>query len=170
MDSLWSYHAWYTREYYIAAVLETPNANATATRLLQNQTDIGNAFGQYYGKDVGDKIGTLLQEHIKIATEVVAATKANDQTKLKDADDRWHQNFVELAKALSAANPSYYPYDKTLQLLNQHLSLLTAAVTSFIGGDYSKSVTQNDEYYEEILMMADFFTDGIINQFPDKFQ
>ncbi|HCT75851.1 MAG TPA: glycosyltransferase [Micromonosporaceae bacterium] len=170
MRQQWSYHAWYTREYYVAAILGTANADAAATRLLKNQEDIGTAIGQYYGPEAGSKVTALLQDHIKIATEVVGAAKAGDQAKLADADARWKQNFVDLATLLSTANPSYFPYDQTLELLNQHLSLLTTAVTSFIGGGYAQSVVDNDAYYQEILMMADFFTDGIIKHFPDKFQ
>lgn len=45
-----------------------------------------------------------------------------------------------------------------------------AASVQSIGGNYAQSVTENDAYYEEILMMADFFTDGIIVQFPGQFQ
>lgn len=170
MREQWSYHAWYTREYYVAAILGTANADAAAQRLLKNQEDIGNAVGQYYGPEAGAKVTALLQDHIKIATEVVAAAKAGDQAALTEADGRWRQNSMDLARLFADANPDFFPYGETLDLLNQHLDLLSTAVTSFIGGDYAQSVADNDVYYQEILMMSDYFSDGIIGQFPEKFQ
>lgn len=173
MGTQWSYHARYTREYYVAAILGAANADAAdaaAARLMKNQEDIGNVFAKYYGTDTGDKVANLRKEHITIATELVAAAKAGDKTKLTDANDRWRQNSADLAKVLSVANPEYFPYDKTLQLLNQQLTLFTTAVTSFINGNYPQSIADNEAYYQAVQAMVGYFGNGIVEQFPDKFK
>jgi hypothetical protein len=45
MRKLWSDHVFWTREYVIAAVDGTPDAQAAAARLLKNQEDIGAGSG-----------------------------------------------------------------------------------------------------------------------------
>lgn len=170
MRQAWSSHAWYTREYYAATILGTANAAAGADRLIKNQDDIGLLFGKYYGPDAAQQTAALLKEHIIIAVDIVNAAKAGDQEKLAEAQARWHKNFADLATFLNKANPEHFKYEETYRLLNDHLGLLTVAVTSFLTGDYVKSTLDNDAYYAEILMMADHFTTGIVRQFPARFQ
>jgi hypothetical protein len=43
MRKLWSDHVIWTRQYIVAAIDGSPDANAAATRLLKNQDDIGGA-------------------------------------------------------------------------------------------------------------------------------
>jgi hypothetical protein len=44
MDKLWEDHVTWTRLYIVSAAANLPEKEATAQRLLQNQTDIGNAI------------------------------------------------------------------------------------------------------------------------------
>lgn len=169
MRKAWSEHAWYTREYYIAAILGAPNGDATTARLLKNQEDIGAVFGQFYGPDAGTQTTALLKDHILIAVDIVAAAKAGDQAAFAEADARWHKNFDDLAKVLAQLNPAHFAYEPTLKMLNDHLDLLNIAVVSFLGGNYVQSVADNDAYYAEALAMADHFSHGIVAQFPAKF-
>ena len=50
LRKLWSDHVIWTREYIVAAVAGTPDADAAAGRLLKNQEDIGAAIGPFYGQ------------------------------------------------------------------------------------------------------------------------
>ena len=50
LRKLWSDHVIWTRQYIVAAVAGTPDADAAAGRLLKNQEDIGAAFVPYYGQ------------------------------------------------------------------------------------------------------------------------
>ncbi len=43
----------WTRQYIVAAVAGTPDAEAAAGRLLRNQEDIGNAIVPLYGAEPG---------------------------------------------------------------------------------------------------------------------
>ncbi|MGQ0434333.1 MAG: hypothetical protein ACT452_18260, partial [Microthrixaceae bacterium] len=51
MRKLWEDHVQWTRLYIVSAVADLPDSDATLARLLQNQTDIGNAVATYYGND-----------------------------------------------------------------------------------------------------------------------
>src|SRR5687767_9843152 len=82
MRKLWSDHVAYTRLFIVNAAAGSPDKDATTQRLLQNQTDIGNAVADFYGREAGDKLTTLLKDHILIAASIVTAAKAGDQAKV----------------------------------------------------------------------------------------
>lgn len=78
MRRLWEDHIIWTRVFIISAAADLPDKAAATDRLLQNQVDIGNAIKPYYGESAGNKLTTLLKEHITTAAEIVAAAKAGD--------------------------------------------------------------------------------------------
>jgi hypothetical protein len=78
---------------------------ATATLLLQNQTDIGNAITPLYGTAAGDQLSALLHDQITIAVETLQAAKAGDTATFAEAKTRWYGNANDIADFLAAANP-----------------------------------------------------------------
>src|ERR1051325_807588 len=92
MRKLWSDHVIWTRDYIVAAVGDQPDAQAAAGRLMKNQDDIGAAVAAYYGKPAGDKLTTLLKEHIAIAVDIIKFAKAGDKAAQQQADEKWHRN------------------------------------------------------------------------------
>lgn len=169
MRKLWSEHVFWTREYVVAAIDGPPAAaQAAAVRLMKNQEDIGSAIVPYYGAEAGSKLTSLLKEHIQIAVELVAAAKAGEQAKTKEADARWHQNANEIAAFLSQANPNW-PRQALADTMRMHLETTTAQVLARLQHEYGKDVASFDAVYEHILHMADVLTDGIVKQFPARF-
>jgi hypothetical protein len=78
MRKLWEDHVTYTGLFANAAINGGYDANNIAERLLKNQDDIGNAIKPYYGDAAGNKLGSLLRDHILIAADLVKAAKAGD--------------------------------------------------------------------------------------------
>jgi hypothetical protein len=121
----------------------------------------------FYGPEAGTKLTDLLKQHITIAVDVVAAAKANDKTKLTDADKRWHDNATEIATFLSQANPNWQ--QAMLQdMLNSHLALTTQEATARIQKNWTEDVATFDKVYDQAMEMADGLADGIVKQFPEK--
>src|SRR5687768_2563490 len=67
----WEDHVTWTRVYIIAALADLPEAEIAAGRLLQNQTEIGNAIKPFYGDEAGDQLTALLNDHILIAADLL---------------------------------------------------------------------------------------------------
>lgn len=168
MRKLWADHVIWTRDYIIAAVADTDDAKVAADRLLKNQDDIGNAIVPYYGSDAGKQLAALLRDHILIAVDVVAAAKAGDNDKLKDADARWHANAQDIAKFLSSANP-VWTYDALEKMLFEHLKLTTGEAVARIKKQWNDDVKAFDDVFEQAMGMADALTNGIVKQFSNKF-
>ena len=168
MRKLWADHVIWTREYIVAAVAGTPDADAAATRLLKNQEDIGNAIVPFYGAAAGAALIALLKQHIMIAVDLIAAAKSGNDGKFKDADSRWTANAAEIAGLLSGANPNWPKKDVT-DLLNLHLKLTKGEAVARLQKDWKADVQAFDDIFTEINTVADTLSSGIMKQFPAKF-
>jgi hypothetical protein len=168
MRKLWSDHVFWTRDYIVAAANGDGSAQTVAGRLLRNQEDIGNAIKTYYGADAGNKLTSLLKDHITIAVDLVAAAKAGDKAKQDDADRRWHANAADIATFLSGANPNW-PRQTLLDMLNQHLALTTNEAVARLQKNWNNEIAAFDQIFPQALMMADALSDGIVKQFPNRF-
>lgn len=168
MRELWAQHVLWTRQYIVSYIADLEDIKDATDRLLQNQVDIGNAVIPYYGKNAGEKLTALLKEHILLAADVVTAAKNNDQNKLKESDDRWHKNAVDIATFLSTANPHWKRADLT-NMLNEHLKLTTEEAVARLKKEWKTDITKFDAVFTQAMMMSDTLTFGIKAQFPDKF-
>ncbi|MCY9590615.1 glycosyltransferase [Paenibacillus chitinolyticus] len=168
MQKVWIDHTIWTRSYIVSAISNRPDQKDVLDRLLRNQQDIGNVIKPYYGEAAGNKLADLLREHILIAGKIVAAAKAGNQADVKKLEADWHRNADDIAKFLSTANPNW-PF-KTLQdMLYTHLQLITEIVLACLKGDWKADIAATDKNEIHMIHMADFLTDGIVKQFPDKF-
>jgi hypothetical protein len=168
MRRLWADHVIWTRQYIVAAVGDTPDAQAAAGRLLKNQKDIGNAVVPFYGEAAGAGLTDLLEQHIMIAVELIDAAKAGDEAKFSEQDAAWDANAKEIASFLSGANP-HWPESDVYDLLNLHLSLTKSEVVARLEQNWDADVVAFDEIFTEILTVADALSDGLVKQFPEKF-
>jgi hypothetical protein len=169
MRKLWEDHITYTGLFAIAAIDGGLDANKIAERLLHNQDEIGNAIKPYYGDAAGNKLGSLLRDHILIAAELVKAAKGGDSAAQEAANKKWFQNADDIAAFLSSANPNWP--QKTLQdMLHTHLQGVTEQVVALLKHDTAGLSAAYDKNAEHMMMVADALTSGIVKQFPDKFR
>ena len=169
MRKLWEDHVTWTRLFIVDAAAGLPEKDATTQRLLQNQTDIGNAVADFYGRDAGNKLTALLRDHILVAADIVTAAKAGDNAKVASSNKRWHDNANEIATFLHGANPKHWPEATLKSAMDMHLNQTLDEATHQLKGDYATSVKDYDRVVQHILGMADVLSDGIIAQFPAKF-
>src|SRR5262245_37276232 len=101
MRKLWEDHVTWTRLAIVSFASENPDLPATEARLLQNQTDIGNAVKPYYGAAAGNRLTALLKDHILGAVALLQAAKAGDQTMIKQRSDEWYANANDIADFLN---------------------------------------------------------------------
>jgi hypothetical protein len=166
---LWEEHVTWTRVYIIAALADLPEADTAAQRLLQNQTNIGNAIKPFYGDEAGEQLTSLLNDHILTAADLLTAAKSGDRSKFEDANTRWYDNADQIAAFLNRANPNNWPLNDMQSMMKSHLDLTLKEATARLNGDWSGDVAAYDKVHDEILHMADMLSNGIIKQFPDKF-
>jgi len=127
----------------VSAAADLPDKAATTQRLLQNQTDIGNAVKPFYGEPAGDKLTSLLRDHILISAEVVGAAKAQDTAKKDEAAEHWG----DIADFLNKANPKHWPADEMKKMMHGHLDLTTAEAVARLQGDWSADVAAYEKVH-----------------------
>lgn len=168
MRLLWAQHMEWTYATVVAFASDSPALQATMSRLLRNQTDIGDAVIPYYGTDAGKKLTDLLRTHIEEAVPVLTAAKAGDKTALTRAVDAWYANAREIADFLAAANPSWKKGEMR-QMMQAHITQTIGYASDVLGGNYASAIDEYDQAEAHMLEMADMLTAGIVKQFPDKF-
>ena len=127
MRKLWEDHVTWTRLAIVTFADGSAGFSATATRLLQNQTDIGNAIKPSYCDAAGTKLTALLRDHILIAMAFL------------QAEGEWVLELALLVSALQvkalAGMAASAPQAKALagmaQCMVSPLVVLTAALLLF---------------------------------------
>lgn len=152
-----------------AYFIDPKGLEAKLNRLLQNQKDIGAAIMPYYGQAAGDKLADLLTIHIKDAVPVLQAARNNDKAALDKAVKDWYANAKDIGDFLAGANPKNWTARQTESALEMHITHTIAYSVSILKGDYTQSFGGFEEALHNMLKLADILTDGIANQFPDKF-
>jgi hypothetical protein len=169
MRRLWEEHVMWTRLAVISLTTKSPDTSATVTRLLQNQTDIGNAIKPYYGAAAGKQLTALLREHILIAADLIAAALEGDSAGISDQQTRWTANADKIARFLNRANPRSWKLGPMRTMLHDHLRLTTDEVLARLRQNWAADVKAYDEIHRQALHMADMLSAGIIAQFPNRF-
>jgi hypothetical protein len=170
MDALWEDHVTWTRIYIMSVTSDLPDADAAAQRLLQNQVDIGNAIKPLYGEEAGAQLTSLLNDHILIAADLLAAAKAGDTVKFEDANERWYENADEIAAFLNSANPKHWSLAEMQSMMSMHLDLTLEEASARLNADWAGDVAAYDKVHDEILEMSHMLTEGIVAQFRSKFK
>jgi len=168
MHKLWEDHIVWTRNVILNIMDDLPGTEQAVNRLLSNQDDIGNAVKPFYGEAGGKELTRLLREHITTAADLLKAAKTGNNSAFDAANKKWSANADEISDFLSKANPNWKLNDMK-KMMHDHLTLTTDEAVARLKKDYAADVKAYDKVHDEILMMADMLTDGIIKQFPGKF-
>jgi hypothetical protein len=168
MRALWEQHMEWTYATVAAFAAGTPGLTATLDRLLQNQTDIGDAIKPYYGNRAGDALTKLLRTHITEAVPVLTAAQSGDQAALDSAITAWKANARDIADLLAAANPHWGRAEMRMMMAT-HIDQTVAYAAAQLEGHYARSIRVYGRAERHMLRMADMLSSGIIAQFPGKF-
>ena len=168
MHKLWEDHIVWTRNVILNIMDDLPGTDQAVNRLLQNQDDIGNAVKPFYGEAGGKELTRLLREHITVAADLLKAAKAGNNSVFEATNKKWIANADEISGFLNKANPNWKLEDMK-KMMHDHLTLTTEEAVARLKKDYAADVKAYDKVHDEILMMADMLTDGIVKQFPGKF-
>lgn len=168
MRKLWEDHILWTRQVIVGLVAGLPDTNIAVKRLLRNPIDLERVLAEYYGDQEAAGLRDLLKDHLTIAAELVVAAKAGASGTAEDAERRWYVNANEIATALNKINLNW-PKQAVTDMMHEHLKMTKAEAVARLTGKWDVDVKTYDKIHDQILMMADTLTDGIVKQFPARF-
>lgn len=168
MRVAWQQHVYWTRMLLISIAERLEDENAVTTRLLQNPNDIAAIFANYYSAEVANRIAQLLTEHLQIGANLITALRDNNAAEANDLNRQWYINADNMAEAFGSINP-YYGREELRRMLYTHLDLTKQEVAARLAANYPEDIEAFNKVEQEILSMADYFSSGIMQQFPQKF-
>lgn len=170
MQKLWGDHMFWTYA-TVDAFFHNPTAvGPSLDRLLQNQKDLGEAIVPIYGQAAGDKLTALLTTHINQAVPVLTAAKNGDKIALDKSLADWYSNAKDIAEFLTSANPENWPATATESMMKAHIDQTTAYAVDLLKNDYVNAILHFDEARQHMIEMGTILANGIIEQFPDRFE
>ena len=165
---LWEDHITWTRVVIMGILDELPGTNTYVERLLQNYEDMEEALAPYYGDDA-EVLGDLIKDHLVIAAELLTAANNGDTAAFDDAKARWYVNANDIAVQMNEMNPKPWPLEETRQMWIDHLDATLDEATTHLTGDFAGKVAAYDMVHDMALEMADFISNGVMQQFKDRF-
>ena len=169
MRQLWVEHMEWTYATVAAFTADSEGLSATLDRLLQNQADIGNAVKPFYGEEAGAALTGLLEDHINGAVPILVAARDADTKALGPAVADWYRNAKAIADFLARANPSWEKGEMRT-MMKGHIDQTLAYATAQLQGNYVASIKAYGTAEQHMLHMADLLSDGLVEQFPDRFE
>lgn len=163
---LWEDHITWTRVVIIGILDGLPGTDTYIGRLLQNYEDMEDALRPYYG-DEAEVLGDLIKDHLVIAAQILTAVKNGQPT--DDLVASWYANAHDIAVQMHKMNPKSWPLAPTEKMWTDHLDATLLEATDHFTGDFAGEVAAYDDVHNMALEMADFISNGVMNQFPSKF-
>jgi hypothetical protein len=159
MRALWEDHVTWTRLFIVSAVDGLGDVDATAARLLRNQTEIGDAIKPFLGDEAGTKLTELLNDHILTAGDLIAAAKKGDDKAVAKTSKAWYRNGNQIADFLAGAGVG--SRSDLRAMMKGHLDTTLDEAVARLSGDYEAEIAAYDEVRRHIHHMSDALADGI---------
>lgn len=167
--TLWQEQAFWTRMAIMSMLQNSPDQGPVLNRLLRNYGDMAEVIGPYYGNETAKEYGDLIKDHLLIAAALVSAVRDRNQVAIENANNQWYTNADDIAKFESNLSSNLTLKDRTA-MWHEYLILTENEILQLSNGDYNTSIDTLDRIEEQASIMADSLTQGIISQFPDRFQ
>jgi hypothetical protein len=140
--------------------------NAYVARLLQNPGDMADALQPFYGS-AAMVLGNLVTDHLVIAKQILDTAHAGGD--ISGLVQQWYGNAHDIAVQMNAMNPRFWPQQETEQMWRDHLDATLEEAVDHLTGNYTDEVAAYDKVHLLALDMADFFSNGVMMQFPHMF-
>ena len=169
MRLVWEQHIYWTRMLLISIAGILKDQGPVTDRLLQNPYDIADIFAKYYSQETAKTIARLLIDHLQIGAEIITALRDGRKVEADQLTRQWYINADKMTEAFNGINP-YYEFEPLHKMLYSHLELTVQEVAMRIAENYKADIEAFSRVEQEAISMADYFTAGIIEQFPQKFE
>lgn len=164
MRQAWTQHAFWAMIFQTSLFNRLANLEDVQMRFMQTPEDIAGIFEKFYSPNMTNQLAQLLNEHVRLTGEIMTAMRDNEMQTADQLEREWFQNAEKTARMLSAANTEY-SYDELLRYLTRHLDMLKRQMMTAINGEYNEEIRIFDENENQLMELADYLTEGLLEQF-----
>lgn len=166
---IWEEHVFWTRSYLVSNTNALEDSEFVYGRLQKNQADLGESLKPFYGEVAGMRFTQLLLEHVKIGGNLITFLGQHQDLEAIKTMQLWRSNVDDIAVHLNHLNQAFWPLGDVQAILNEHLNKTDDEIKLQISKDWNGSISAYDQVHHHALFVADFFSKGIIKQFPERF-
>jgi len=163
---IWEDHVWYTREAIIGILTDSASTSEAVNQLLLVAAETREIMRPFYGDQV-DAFYTELVGHFTLAAETVQTLKAGGD--VNPVVERLFANAENMSILMNNMNPQFWRLDEVNAMWDEHLDLTIQEAVQYFSGDFAGSAATFNMISDQGLEMADMFSNGIMDQFPDRF-
>jgi hypothetical protein len=165
---LWDEHVLWTRLTIISIANNLPDTELVINRLLNNATQFGFLFANFFSQEIARRFALLMREHLVIAVELVRAAKRGDTEEVARLEKEWYRNADEIARFLSEINP-HWSEEEIKRMMHEHLALTENEAVAILNNRWEESIDLFSKIEHQAYMMANTYIEGLVAQFPDRF-
>ncbi len=158
--------AW-MRGYLIANIAALPETDIVDAHLLLSPDHVGDVFKPFYGSRQAGQIAALLIQNVRLTTDFLNATKANDPAAIANAKAALYSNADVIARNLAVANSNWSIDDLTMHF-HAFVDFTIAEANARFNGAWSSDVFSYDLASAHAMNLSDFLTNGLITQYRAK--
>lgn len=167
LRTLWQEQVFWKRIATLAIIQGSDEQGPALNRLMRNPAEMAETLGPYLGSENASRYEDLIKEHLQITADLTTAYKEN-QTNLEMTTTRWYENADEIAAFENTTIPKL-ALDDRKAMWHEYLDLSRNETTELLNRNYNDSIDTFDMIEEHASIMADSLTNGIIQQFPERF-
>jgi len=165
---LWAQYYGWLRLSIIFLVFDLPKFEDAYRRLLRVPGDFGDLLTNIYDDVTAKQFTNLLEENIIITIRIIKALKTGNKSSVDNLTEQWQRSANRIASFLVAVN-QYWGRDEWMQLLSNLFDLIKTETLYYLGSGLAEDTFIFDETEGLVLDIADTMIDGILSQFPERF-
>ncbi len=168
MSRLWIDNAIYSRQAILCLVDRLPGAEESLYRLMINQEDMGRMFTRFYGREKGDEFCDLISSNTSLTVSMIR-NKSRNSGDYEAARAKMDYNVDRIITYLVAVNP-HWTEEELKYLIHLQSKLFDTQLQSRVNANYSYDIETFDRMISETYRLADVLSEGIMKQFPERFE
>jgi hypothetical protein len=169
MRRVWDDQAIFTRNFIVSTLAMQEDQGPVTQYLIEHQDVIAAAIEPFYGKEASQRLGLLLREHVVLTADLVRTISEGDVERVPRLRAYWVDNVQQIASYLATLNPRW----NRRQLedsLEQYLELTMDEIEGRSIRNWDWDVAAYERVGNHTTHLADFLSNGIVKQFPERFR
>lgn len=169
MRRVWDDQAIFTRNFIVSTLAMQEDQGPVTQYLIEHQDVIAAAIEPFYGADASKQLGVLLREHVILTADLVRTISEGDVERVPRLRAYWFENVQQIASYLATLNPRW----NEAQLedsFERYLDLTMDEIEGRSIRNWDWDVTAYERVGDHTAHLADFLSNGIVAQFPERFR
>lgn len=159
----WFEFVTWIRNYMFSRFLELGNADEVKARLMQVPVEYVNALRKIFGDQVPEDYVELFFTYIDLLEAFITAQIENNTGEIDRITRLLYENADARAAAITAINPAFWDEGEWRTRLYRNLSSTIEESTSFLRGDYARSVDIFSRLLDQAENTSNYFAQGLFN-------